>query len=659
MAKKCKQLQPARRFSTGGAIDEYGNDLTRSNQMGAAASKMEAARIAREMSAANEPGQQVAALSTPQSINADMMNLGKINATPGEGEGAAHNWLVKSATDIALEQGQNHNAAYRAGGPGDPRASGQPSPMRPGRSPRTAPSLMQPVDEMFPARRGLASFAEGGAIKETPGQLITHMNVKYGVSGNQEIAAPPQPTSQPAPAQQMQPKAKPAGGLVGWIKSRKEQIDAATGYANGGKIQGPGTPTSDSIPAKVTETGEPIAVSTEERILSKKQDSLMQAVAKGAGFDSLDAMLEAGTGRPVGPTIKRGMSAAANGLQPQQDLQGRGMASQSLVSAAQNQMGLTPGKETGAGMVSVVDRGNKGLQAIAQNVGVRDTLNAAHEVQGDGIQYGTTTGANGKPQVMLSGTSPTKAQYIGADGKPTNEWDKTDAYQQAIGANVRMGNLADRMEQTRLKRDAFDPTITDDRVRSSARLQLAEGDRVAVHQGEAQNRLLESKLKQTKLDSETRLNSLQSAYANETDEGRREQLAQQIRGVMGRIQADPDRITAAQESNNLEIDAARKTVAGLNPDELRRRTSKQTNTGRENPDFDPTLERALTLSGRRKIGVDDHFDKKQPQEPPGNDGDKVTRFRADPAMKGHTMGKQTENGVEVLDASGKIIGHYR
>ena len=101
--------------------------------------------------------------------------------------------------------------------------------------------------------------------------------------------------------------------MVNLIKDRKAQIDAAVGYANGGKIKGPGTPTSDSIQAKVKETGEPIAVSTGERIVSKDQDALLQKIAAGIGYDSLDAMLEAGTGKPVGPTIKGGMKHAYNG----------------------------------------------------------------------------------------------------------------------------------------------------------------------------------------------------------------------------------------------------------------------------------------------------------------------------------------------------------
>ena len=39
------------------------------------------------------------------------------------------------------------------------------------------------------------------------------------------------------------------------------------GYAQGGKIKGPGTATSDSIPAKVVQTGEPIRVANGERIV--------------------------------------------------------------------------------------------------------------------------------------------------------------------------------------------------------------------------------------------------------------------------------------------------------------------------------------------------------------------------------------------------------
>jgi hypothetical protein len=102
-------------------------------------------------------------------------------------------------------------------------------------------------------------------------------------------------------------------GMIGAIQNRNEELKKAANYANGGKIKGPGTPTSDSIPAKVKDTGEPIKVSTGERIVSKEQDILLQGIAQGMGYKTLDELLEAGTGQPVGPTMKGGTAAARNG----------------------------------------------------------------------------------------------------------------------------------------------------------------------------------------------------------------------------------------------------------------------------------------------------------------------------------------------------------
>lgn len=146
---------------------------------------------------------------------------------------------------------------------------------------------------------------------------MAEMAAKYGVSGNaQPQPAPQQPAPQPATVQQPAPQPQPRGigGILGIVGGRQQQIDKASGFRNGGKIQGPGTPTSDSIPAKVNETGEDIVVSTDERILSADQDAMLEAMARKSGFDNLDAMLEAGTGKPVGPTIKAGKRAAAGGL---------------------------------------------------------------------------------------------------------------------------------------------------------------------------------------------------------------------------------------------------------------------------------------------------------------------------------------------------------
>ena len=109
-----------------------------------------------------------------------------------------------------------------------------------------------------------------------------------------------------------------SGGAVLNAIADEYQANKPSGYANGGKIEGPGTPTSDSIPAKVKETGEEIRVSNGERIVSAEQGALLEALARKSGFDSLDAMLEAGTGKPVGPTIKGGKRAAADGMSPEE-----------------------------------------------------------------------------------------------------------------------------------------------------------------------------------------------------------------------------------------------------------------------------------------------------------------------------------------------------
>lgn len=137
-------------------------------------------------------------------------------------------------------------------------------------------------------------------------------------------------------------------------------------------------------------------------------------------------------------------------------------------------------------------------------------------------------------------------------------------------------------------------------------------------------------------------------------------IAGQERIVQQRTQDAGTRLTLPQRRSNFEIDAARERVAGLSPEEIKRKTDNYTATGRENPDFDPTLAKAVSLANRRKYGDDADFDQRQQaQQPEGDNGDVATRFKADQAMRGHTLGKQTDSGVEVFDASGKLVGHYR
>lgn len=161
------------------------------------------------------------------------------------------------------------------------------------------------------------------------------------------------------------------------------------------------------------------------------------------------------------------------------------------------------------------------------------------------------------------------------------------------------------------------------------------------------------------LDRQIQIKQLDVARDENREDRRDERLAM-------RLDANRDRgLTLPQQRSNAEIDAARELVAGMDQAEIRRRTAKTTNTGRENPDFDPSLERAARLAARRKVGVDDVFDRRQEgavarQSAPAvaDRSDVVKRFRAERAMDGYSLGKETPNGIEVL-SNGRVVGHYR
>ncbi len=126
---------------------------------------------------------------------------------------------------------------------------------------------------------------------------------------------------------------------------------------------------------------------------------------------------------------------------------------------------------------------------------------------------------------------------------------------------------------------------------------------------------------------------------------------------------DGPKLTSSQLVRNSEIDAARKKIDGLDPAAIRAKTAKFSATGRENPDYDPSLSRAAGLAARRKVGVDDPwFDSQNSgnaQTAPRADvADLANRFSSDPAMKGMRMGRLTPQGREVMDGSGKLVGYY-
>lgn len=162
------------------------------------------------------------------------------------------------------------------------------------------------------------------------------------------------------------------------------------------------------------------------------------------------------------------LSDAQKTAAPQSDLQARS-EHQSLIDFGQRQ---------------AKDRGMSNLSAIANDAGVRNTFNAAHEQSGTGIQYKTVVGADGKPQTLIAGNTPTKEQYIGADGKPTNDWRNTRDYADGVARANKDKALLAEMQRENLTRDAFDPSIRDPRVKALAQQQLAQMDQREAKMGE-------------------------------------------------------------------------------------------------------------------------------------------------------------------------------
>lgn len=127
----------------------------------------------------------------------------------------------------------------------------------------------------------------------------------------------------------------------------------------------------------------------------------------------------------------------------------------------------------------------------------------------------------------------------------------------------------------------------------------------------------------------------------------------------------PRELTPAQQRVNLEIQAARDLVGGLPPEELRRLTATKTDSGRDNPDYSHQLAAAARLEKRRKTGADDVFDQRtapqgrQTSKPAGTPIERArAALEADPNMAGLSLGKQTLRGFEVLDADGRLVGHF-
>lgn len=550
-----------------------------------------------------------------------------------------------------------------------------------------------------PALTGLVrprNFADGGKV-ETTDELLARMASKYGLSNPR--AAQPAPTPVQQPQAQPAPQRQGVMGAADALKGRREQIDKASGYARGGKIKGPGTPTSDSIPARVKETGEQIKVSTGERILSAAQDKFLAQVAKNAGYDSLDAMLEDGTGKPVGPTIKAGKRAAATGLSPEDEAKRDPFAYRPEPAIAdangRTAAAIAAPPTLGGGAVA---RTEPAGTLIKSDLGLTRPFSASDTAgnidiprPGTPIVFGSNQGDAGisRPTGLdpkIFGV-PGITKTIGADGgltysgqgipAPDNSPARSamDIYRSEAAIRGLDPNTFDRVRGgptgTNFKFSSISDTVAGANgmpsglsARQQANFLGQQQQTQAILRGQDLNHEAALSGQAVEAQRQTRLDGRDAARFG-LDARLADQADQRLGLESRRLDLSADRqttrggLTLNQDRQNQEIDAARERVAGLTADDIKRKTQQFSTTGRENPDFDPTLAKAASLANRRKIGADDLFDQRQQGQPQPQGGDLATRFQGDKSMAGHRLGKQTDQGTEVYDAQGRLIGHYQ
>lgn len=196
------------------------------------------------------------------------------------------------------------------------------------------------------------------------------------------------------------------------------------------------------------------------------------------------------------------------------------------------------------------------------------------------------------------------------------------------------------------------------------------------------------------LNRQLELERLRQEGADVRDDRREERLQQRLdaqsRQLERRLSVQGG-LTTAQQRSNFEIEAAREAVADLSPQDIMRRTAKTSNTGRENPDYDPGLARQAALANRRMLGADDWFDQRQGRKPGADvfagkpladmtdgqlqqfarsagqggkakiDAELARRTLAGiPQMQGHQIGKYVEGkGYQVLDPQGRPVSYLR
>lgn len=482
--------------------------------------------------------------------------------------------------------------------------------------PRTPTAKVYPASH-HPAPRltcpppRVPGFAEGGVI---PPDDIDTLRNKYPNRAAQQPAQDAQQPKAPPPQPQQQ-----SGGLLGrlfgTVGKRNEELRKAAAYGEGGKIQGPGTPKSDSIPATVRETGEGIAVSTRERILSVEQDAFLDGVARAAGYKGLDAMLEDGTGKPVGPTIKAGKRAAADGMAPDQDpfafRGGKEYGAAGPVNGP-NSTGLDPNRVA----TSVAAPPTLGGGTIARTEPAGTLTNPARQ----GIDSSIAKPASAEPNMIDMATGNAALAKENAIRQQM-----IDRQPQGVSGIIKDQGLAESNalmdkwgRQDQVKAIAAMPPRTANAAAHVAAAGInAEGDSMRSMIAQRGLDLREQEDATTRRGQDMR----QQFWSDRNDLTARGQDMRS--GTAADRMASQERIaetrtgpTLAQQRGNAEVEAARQRIAGMSPEEIRQKTTPALASGRDNPAYDPSLARAARLASRRLVGDDPEFDaRQQPAQP--------------------------------------------
>jgi len=169
------------------------------------------------------------------------------------------------------------------------------------------------------------------------------------------------------------------------------------------------------------------------------------------------------------------------------------------------------------------------------------------------------------------------------------------------------------------------------------------------------------------LDRQIALETIRQDGQNSREDRRDQRLDTRLEAqsdMLDRRLAGRGEFSTSQQRINDSIDGARQRLAGMSKTDVLAVTQAATATGRPNPNYDPQMASIVRIANTRKYGDDpahDAFSASRSAGAQPSQADPLqTRFSRDPKVAGNRLGGiDAKNGLrQVLDASGKVVGHY-